>query len=122
MPAMGRGGTMRGPTAFWRALERARQENLRDAGEAMPIAGNDGQTRRQVLLVLSAIAATAALPRPARALAGGGGPPLRSISDTPNSRQSSCMSAWSVLTSCPPISNAGWPFALAVYIRPPSRV
>src|SRR3569623_2137191 len=59
MPSLGRGGTMRGPTAFWRALERARRENLRDAGEAMPLAGS---------------AATAALPRPARALAGGGGP------------------------------------------------
>src|SRR3569623_211015 len=73
MPSLGRGGTMRGPTAFWRALERARRENLRDAGEAMPIAGSDGQTRRQVLLALAATAATAALLRPARVLAVVGG-------------------------------------------------
>lgn len=65
---------MRGPTAFWQALERARQENLADAGEAPPLQGGDGQTRRQVLIALAASAATAALPRPARALSGGGGP------------------------------------------------
>ncbi len=61
---------MRGPTAFWRALEAARQENLRATGEALPIPGGDGQTRRQVLIALAATAATAALPRPARAAPG----------------------------------------------------
>jgi len=58
---------MRGPTLFWQALEAARHENLRDAGEVAPTPGADGQTRRQVLLALAATAATAALPRPARA-------------------------------------------------------
>ncbi|MDB5679620.1 NAD(P)/FAD-dependent oxidoreductase [Sphingomonas bacterium] len=62
---------MRGPTAFWQALERARHENLRDAGEAAPVPGGDGQTRRQVLLALAATAATAALPRQARATGSG---------------------------------------------------
>ena len=36
---------MRGPTAFWQALERARYENLREAGESAPIPGGDGQTQ-----------------------------------------------------------------------------
>jgi len=62
---------MRGPTAFWQALERAREENLATAGEAAPVPGGGGQTRRQVL---TALAATAALPRPARALSTGGAP------------------------------------------------
>ncbi|HEX4695398.1 flavin monoamine oxidase family protein [Sphingomonas sp.] len=65
---------MRGPTAFWQALESARRVNLAAAGEAAPVLGGDGQTRRQVLLALAATAATAALPRPAHALAGGSGP------------------------------------------------
>jgi len=67
-------GFVRGPTAFWQALESARHDNLRAAGEALPVPGSDGQTRRQVLLALAATAATAALPRPARALQGGSGP------------------------------------------------
>ncbi len=63
---------MRGPTAFWQALEAARRANLSDAGEAMPVPGPDGQTRRQVLLALAATAATAALPRQARAATAAG--------------------------------------------------
>ncbi len=62
---------MRGPTAFWQALETARRENLREAGAALPAPGQDGQTRRQVLLALAATAATAALPREARAAPSG---------------------------------------------------
>ena len=62
---------MRGPTAFWQALEAARRENLHESGAATPVPGSDGQTRRHVLLALAATAATAALPRPARAAAGG---------------------------------------------------
>lgn len=58
---------MRGPTAFWQALEQARHENLIAAGEALPVPGGDGLSRRQLLIALGATAATAALPRPARA-------------------------------------------------------
>ncbi|QDZ08508.1 amine oxidase [Sphingomonas panacisoli] len=65
---------MRGPTAFWQALEKAREENLKAAGEAAPVPGSDGQTRRQVLMALAATAATAALPRQARALTTSGAP------------------------------------------------
>ncbi|MBS0480416.1 MAG: FAD-dependent oxidoreductase [Proteobacteria bacterium] len=65
---------MRGPTAFWQALERAREENLAAAGETAPVPGSDGQTRRQVLTALAATAAAAALPRPAHALSTSGAP------------------------------------------------
>lgn len=65
---------MRGPTAFWQALARARAENLASVGEAAPIPGSDGQTRRHVLMALAATAATAALPRPVRALSASGAP------------------------------------------------
>lgn len=65
---------MRGPTAFWQALERAREENLAAAGLAPPVPGSDGQTRRHVLMALAATAATAALPRYARAVSTSGAP------------------------------------------------
>lgn len=65
---------MRGPTAFWQALEAARHANLATAGEPMPSPGDPGQTRREVLLALAAAAAIAALPRQSRALASGPGP------------------------------------------------
>ena len=57
---------MRGPTAFWQALETARRENLAAAGEAAPVPGSDGQTRRSAARRWPRAAATAALPRPAR--------------------------------------------------------
>ena len=63
---------MRGPTALWQALESAREINLTAAREMLPIAGNEGQTRRQVLLALGASAATTLLPQAARADAGNG--------------------------------------------------
>lgn len=62
---------MRGPTLFWQALEAARHANLRDAGEALPMPGADGQTRRQVLLALGATAAVSILPRQAKAAGAG---------------------------------------------------
>ncbi len=60
---------MRGPTAFWQALEAARRENLRDSGAATPVPGGDGQTRRQVLLALGGKAAALPLIGPERARA-----------------------------------------------------
>jgi len=62
---------MRGPTAFWQALERARHDYLRAAGLPAPAAGPDGLSRRQLLAALAAVTATTALPRPARAAASG---------------------------------------------------
>ena len=58
---------MRGATIFWQALEAARWANLRDAGEALPVPGSDGETRRHVLKALAATGVVAALPRVARA-------------------------------------------------------
>ncbi len=58
---------MRGSTIFWQALEAARHTNLREAGEAPPVPGHDGETRRQVLKALAAAGVVAALPRMARA-------------------------------------------------------
>lgn len=63
---------MRGPTAFWQAMEAARQENLADAGEPLPVPGSDGLSRRGLLAALAAAAATAALPRPVWAASGPG--------------------------------------------------
>ncbi|WP_375397398.1 flavin monoamine oxidase family protein [uncultured Sphingomonas sp.] len=58
---------MRGSTGLWHALETAREINLAEAGEACPVAGRDGETRRGVLKALAAASVIAALPRPARA-------------------------------------------------------
>lgn len=63
---------MRGPTAFWAAMEAARQANLRDRGEALPVPGGDGLSRRQLIAAIAATAAVGALPRPARAAAPAG--------------------------------------------------
>jgi len=62
---------MRGPAAFWGAMEAARQDGLREAGAAIPVPGGDGLSRRALLTALGAAAVTAALPRPAHALASG---------------------------------------------------
>jgi monoamine oxidase len=58
---------MRGSEAIWRALEEARRLNLTAAGEAPPLAGGGGLTRRALLLALGATGAGALLPRPLRA-------------------------------------------------------
>ncbi len=63
---------MRGSDTVWRALEAARRANLNEAGVAVPVPGDIGQTRRAVLLALGASGLAAALPRPA--LATGPGP------------------------------------------------
>src|SRR3569833_1874813 len=54
---------MRGSEAAWRALEEARRLNLEAAGEAPPIAGGGGLTRRALLAALGATGASALLPR-----------------------------------------------------------
>lgn len=58
---------MRGSEAIWRALEEARRLNLAAAGEAPPVAGDSGMTRRALLLALGATGASAMLPRPLHA-------------------------------------------------------
>jgi monoamine oxidase len=63
---------MRGSTFVWEALEDARRENLRARGEAPPVAGHQGVSRRSLLAALAATGAAAALPRPARARIGDG--------------------------------------------------
>jgi len=58
---------MRGSSTFWDALNAARRLNLTAAGEAPPVAGMPGQTRRAVLKALGAAGLVAALPRPVQA-------------------------------------------------------
>ena len=58
---------MRGSEAVWRALEEARRLNLEAAGEAPPVAGGGGLTRRALIAALGATGASALLPRPLRA-------------------------------------------------------
>ncbi|UZK65296.1 flavin monoamine oxidase family protein [Sphingomonas sp. M1-B02] len=62
---------MRGSGIFWRALAAARAQNLAAAGEAAPIAGQRGATRRAVLKALAAAGLAPALPRHAEGYAGG---------------------------------------------------
>jgi monoamine oxidase len=58
---------MRGNGIVWRALEAARRRNLADLGEAMPVRGASGASRRAVLKALAASGLAGALPRPAAA-------------------------------------------------------
>ncbi len=58
---------MRGNGIVWRALEAARRRNLEAAGEALPIKGASGATRRGVLQALAMGSVASALPRPAMA-------------------------------------------------------
>jgi monoamine oxidase len=62
---------MRGSSMVWRALETARARNLAEAGEAAPIAGMPGATRRALLKGIAGVGLASALPRPADAFAGG---------------------------------------------------
>lgn len=65
------GGSMRGSGILWRVLAEARRRNLTAAGEAPPVPAVPGATRRALLQGFAALGAAAALPRPARAFAGG---------------------------------------------------
>jgi len=58
---------MRGNGIVWRALEVARRRNLEAAGEALPVKGASGATRRAVLQALAIGGVATALPRPAAA-------------------------------------------------------
>lgn len=58
---------MRGGTFVWEALAAARRANVAAAGEAEPVPGPDGLTRRHVLTALAATGLTAGLPRDAHA-------------------------------------------------------
>jgi len=58
---------MRGNGIVWRALEMARRRNLEAAGEALPVKGASGATRRAVLQAMAAGGVATALPRPAAA-------------------------------------------------------
>lgn len=62
---------MRGNGLVWRALAAARKRNLAAAGEAPPVRGTPGATRRALLQGIVAAGAAAATPRPAHAFAGG---------------------------------------------------
>ncbi|HET9511722.1 MAG TPA: FAD-dependent oxidoreductase [Sphingomonas sp.] len=63
---------MRGPTAFWAAMEAARQANLRESGAPLPAPGGDGLSRRQLIAAVAATAVAGALPRPVHAAAPAG--------------------------------------------------
>lgn len=64
---------MRGTNLVWQALQQARRMNLAAAGEAPPVRGRPGQTRREVLKALGVVGAigtaggVGALSRPVRA-------------------------------------------------------
>lgn len=62
---------MRGSGTLWQALEAARRNNLRDAGEAAPVSASPGATRRALLKGMLAAGLVPALPRPAQAFRGG---------------------------------------------------
>lgn len=62
---------MRGPTAFWQAMEQARRDGLDERGLPAPRPGADGLSRRQLIAALAATGVAAALPRPARAIGAG---------------------------------------------------
>lgn len=62
---------MRESSLVWRALAAARMQNLREAGEAPPVPGQPGATRRALLKAIVAAGAVSAMPRPAEAFAGG---------------------------------------------------
>ncbi|NIJ21210.1 monoamine oxidase [Sphingomonas naasensis] len=62
---------MRGSNTVWRALAVARARNAAAAGEAMPIPGAPGPTRRALIKGIAAAGMASALPRPAHAFAGG---------------------------------------------------
>ncbi|MEA3041061.1 MAG: monoamine oxidase, partial [Sphingomonadales bacterium] len=54
---------MRGGLRIWRALERAREINLAEAGEAPPVPGDDSITRRRMLAILAGATGAAMVPR-----------------------------------------------------------
>jgi monoamine oxidase len=58
---------MRGNGIVWRALEAARRRNLAAAGEAMPVKGESGATRRSVLKAMAGASLAGALPGSAMA-------------------------------------------------------
>lgn len=62
---------MRGSSTIWRALAAARLRNALAAGEAAPIPGAPGATRRALIKGIAAAGMASALPRPAHAFAGG---------------------------------------------------
>ena len=65
---------MRGSDTVWRALAAARRANLVEQGEAAPVAGDGGQTRRAVLLALGATGVAAGVSRPLSAASPATGP------------------------------------------------
>ena len=65
---------MRTGSFVWEALEEARRANLSEAGEAPPVAGGEGVSRRAVLGALAAAGAATMLPRESEARAIGKGP------------------------------------------------
>ncbi|MDV3458519.1 NAD(P)/FAD-dependent oxidoreductase [Sphingomonas sp. HF-S4] len=62
---------MRGSSFVWQALATARARNVAEAGDAPPVPRAPGVTRRTLIQGIAAAGLAAALPRPARAFAGG---------------------------------------------------